>query len=85
MQNEVPLRRCFYCGRQFIPIHASSAFCSYGHYAMYMKGDVHIPEDAIVAPVQVGPFKRPHYGSAPVDPDMTERNHVESPNEIRRL
>lgn len=45
--GQTTLRRCLYCGRQFMPINGSASFCCYGHYAMYVKGDVFIPEEAI--------------------------------------
>lgn len=38
------LRRCLYCGRQFVPINGNASFCSFGHYQMYNRGDVHHDE-----------------------------------------
>ena len=57
------LRRCLFCGNAFTPIHAGSSFCCYGHYQMYMRGDVHIPEEALQFEMVVSdtqhPFPRP--------------------------
>jgi hypothetical protein len=57
------MRRCLYCGNQFVPINGAASFCCYGHYQMYMRGDVHIPPDAIADVIVMSdtqhPFPKP--------------------------
>lgn len=57
-------RRCLYCGQLFEPVNGNASFCCYGHFQLYNRGEVYMPEEPVAVPQQSFFARPPTPGTA---------------------